>query len=108
VVLAAPTGVQPVGTLPDPVRLAALASLPSAALPTVGAAGSSPVSLLQGVIPVASGSVVNGAQNSTGLAQPRSTLPGAPGRLHDPFLPAIDSNLLWEALANDLPLDGAV
>jgi hypothetical protein len=101
VVLAAPVAAQPVGTLPDPIPLTALEGLRPAALPTVGVADSSPVSPPQG-------GVVNGGENLTDLAHPRSTPPGARERIRDPFITAIDSNLLWEALANDLTLDGAV
>jgi membrane-associated phospholipid phosphatase len=104
VALAAPVAAQPAGTLPDAVRLAALVGLP----PAVGAADSSPGSPPQGGTPAAPGSGVKGAENATDLAQPRSTLPRASGRIHEPFIPAVDSNLLWEALANDLTLDGVV
>jgi hypothetical protein len=85
------------------LSLAGAASLQPAALPTAGAGDPSQVS----PPPAASVSGVNGAQNSTDPAQSQDALL-SPGGVRDPLITAIDGNLPWEALANDLTVGGAV
>jgi membrane-associated phospholipid phosphatase len=85
------------------LSLAGAASLQPAALPTAGAGDSSDVS----PPPAASVRGVNGAQNSTDPAQPQDALL-SPGGVRDPLITAVEGNLPWEALANDLTVGGVV